>query len=77
MLVEAEPEIFRPVPGGWGKQRLHQCAAGKGRRDDAEERARHGLEKCRAEKSTAKSAQEKVALISHRINPLPPTSLII
>ena len=20
MLVEAEPEIFRPVPGGWGKQ---------------------------------------------------------
>ena len=19
MLVEAEPEIFRPVPGGWGK----------------------------------------------------------
>jgi hypothetical protein len=20
MLVDAEPEIFRPVPGGWGKQ---------------------------------------------------------
>ena len=20
MLVEAEPEIFRPVPGGWGKR---------------------------------------------------------
>ena len=20
MLVEAEPDIFRPVPGGWGKQ---------------------------------------------------------
>ena len=20
MVVEAEPEIFRPVPGGWGKQ---------------------------------------------------------
>jgi len=20
VLVEAEPEIFRPVPGGWGKQ---------------------------------------------------------
>jgi hypothetical protein len=20
MLVESEPEIFRPVPGGWGKQ---------------------------------------------------------
>ncbi len=20
MLVEAEPEIFRPVPGGWGRQ---------------------------------------------------------
>jgi hypothetical protein len=20
MLVEAEPEIFRPMPGGWGKQ---------------------------------------------------------
>ena len=20
MLVEAEPEMFRPVPGGWGKQ---------------------------------------------------------
>ena len=20
MLIEAEPEIFRPVPGGWGKQ---------------------------------------------------------
>ena len=20
MLVEAEPKIFRPVPGGWGKQ---------------------------------------------------------
>ena len=19
MVVEAEPEIFRPVPGGWGK----------------------------------------------------------
>ena len=20
MLVEVEPEIFRPVPGGWGRQ---------------------------------------------------------
>ena len=32
MLVDAEPEIFRPVPGGWGKQgytnvRLTKAAA--------------------------------------------------
>jgi len=46
ILVEAEPEILRPVPGGWGK---HQCAPGKGRCDNAEERARNGVEECRAE----------------------------
>ena len=44
MVVEAEPEIFRPVPGGWGKQRQHQCLAREGRRDDAEERADDGMQ---------------------------------
>ena len=71
VLVDAEPEIFRPVPGGWGKQRLHQCAAGKGRCDDAEERARHGVEECRAE-NDGEIGEENEALISHRINSLPP-----
>ena len=47
MLVEAEPG-FPPVPGGWGKQGYTDVLL-QGRRDDAEERARHGLEKCCAE----------------------------
>ena len=48
MLVEAEPEIFRPVPG-LGQAGLYECAAGKGRRDHAEERACDGVEECRTE----------------------------
>ena len=81
MLVEAEPEIFRPVPGGWGKQGLHQCAAGKGRCDHAEERACDGVEKCRAEiaSDVGRPAQRtrQEALISHRVKFAPLTSLII
>ena len=43
VVVEAEPEVFRPVPGGWGKARQYQCAAEERRYDDAQERAHAGL----------------------------------
>ena len=49
MLVEAEPDIFRPGAGRLGQAGLHQCASRQGRCDDAEERTHHGVEECRAE----------------------------
>ena len=59
MLVEAEPEIFRPVRAAGASRAIPMCA-GKGRCDDAEERARHGVEERRAE-IAAKSASKRRA----------------
>src|SRR5215204_5852451 len=56
VLVEAEPEIFRPVPGGWGKQGNTNCPARQGRFHDAEKRSDHGL----AEPRDKAAREEKV-----------------
>ena len=56
MVVDAEPEIFRPVSGGWGKGARPMCGS-QGRSGDAEERADHGMAKPRA-----KAAREEEVL---------------
>jgi hypothetical protein len=50
-----------PGTGRLGQAGLHQCAAGKGRCDDAEERADDGLAEHRRE-ITAKAARKKEGL---------------
>jgi hypothetical protein len=82
MLVEAEPEIFRPRARRLGQAGLHQCAARKGRRDDAEKRARDGVEERRAEiaSESARPGQRprhEEALIFAPHQFASPTSLII
>ena len=48
VLVEAEPETFRPVPGGWGKQGNTNVRL-QSRPDDAQERPHPGVGQRRAE----------------------------
>ena len=66
MLVEAEPEIFRAVPGGWGKQGYTNVLLAKA--DATTLKSALGM----AWKNVAPKTTENVALISHRINSLPP-----
>ena len=69
MLVEAEPEIFRPVPGGWGKQGNTNVRLAKADATTLKSALDHGVEECRAEIAARESRGKKeVALISHRIN---------
>ena len=75
MLVEAEPEIFRPVPGEWGKQGHTNVLLAKAD-DNAEKRADDRVGECRAENG-GKIRQESIALISHCIKFTAVTSLII
>ena len=49
MLVEAEPEIFRPVPGGWGKQGYTNVLLAKADATTLKSALTHGVEECRAE----------------------------
>ena len=49
MLVEAEPEIFRLVPGGWGKHGATNVRLSKADAKTLAKRARHGLAQHRAE----------------------------
>ena len=48
MLLEAEPEIFRPVPGGWGKQGCAAITLTKADAATLKKRADNGLAECRA-----------------------------
>ncbi len=77
MLVDAEPEIFRPGARRLGQAGQHQCAAGKGRCEDAEERAQawrinNSRRKPRRNRPGRirqdEFRQQNVALISQRIN---------
>jgi hypothetical protein len=81
MLVEAEPEIFRPVPGGWGGQGYTNVLLAKADATTLKS-AGDGVEERRAEIASegARPAQRrrpKEALISHRVKFAPPASLII
>ena len=74
MLVEAEPEIFRPVPGGWGKQGYTNVLLAKADATTLQSAltmawknvAPNASAKRRAIRS---SRVQKAILISHRINP--------
>ena len=77
MLVETEPEIFRPVPGGWGAQgctNVRLAAADAATLKSALTMAWKNV----APKSQVKAREQaEEALISHRVKFAPPTSLII
>ena len=65
VLVEAEPDIFRPVPGGWGKRGSTNVRLAAADDDNAPKRAHHGVDQRRAEVA-AQSRREDLAPISHR-----------
>jgi hypothetical protein len=69
MLVDAEPDIFRPLSGGWGKQgstqaRQHQCLPREGGPDHAQGRADARLGHSRTTATGCFAANE--------IRPVPP-----
>ena len=74
MLVEAEPEIFRPVPGGWGKQGYTNVRLAKADATTLQSALTMAWEnvapKSRAKaRDTSPGARQEEILISHRINP--------
>ena len=82
MLVEAEPEIFRPVPGGWGKQGYTNVRLAKADATTLKSALTHGVEERRAEIAregarAGRRPRQEEALISHRIKFASSTSLII
>ena len=79
MLVEAEPDIFRPVPGGWGKQgytNVHLAKADAATLKSALAMAWSNVAPKARAKASVKTRQEE-GLISHRIKPARPISPII
>jgi hypothetical protein len=73
MLVEAEPEIFRPVPGGWGKQGYTNVLLAKADATTLKSAACDGVEERRAEIASeggrpGRRPRQEEALISHRAN---------
>ena len=74
MLVEAEPEIFRPVPGGWGKHGYTNVLLAKADATTLQSALTHGVGERRAEITDegarcSPGARQEEILISHRINP--------
>ena len=73
MVVEAEPEVFRPVPGGWGKGGNTNVRLKNADATTLQERAHAGLEQRRTQ-IAFQAARE--ALISHRINSTAPADAV-
>ena len=61
MLVEAEPEIFRPVPGGWGRQGYTNVRLAKADATTLKSALDDGVEECRAENERRNRARKRRA----------------
>ena len=81
MLVEAEPEIFRPVPGGWGKQGYTNVLLAKADATTLKSALamawKNVAPKSQVKARDRRRPRQEEALISHRVKFASSTSLII